>query len=309
MVKATYIDADSLLYRASHLAQRPDDSLAEAEAIELDGEEEDIQLDTAEQGNHIVNMALTFHSMVNEIMKEVKADAKAKGYEVYPDPVLVITVKGKHEVCSDLSDNFRYSIMSGVEDEKVKGYKANRAGMEVPDGLNDIYEYVFGLENTICISGVEADDVCVHYGRLGHIVAALDKDVLGSLEYAYNYGRKEWVEHTPEEIDQFPYLQTIMGDSSDGLRGVFRVGAKGAEKALDGLVTHRDMWVAVVKQYALKDQSIEEALATMRCVRMDQWTPEAGLVLWTPPVKMPKVQTRAEVHSDMELMRANKELK
>ncbi len=308
MVKTVYIDADSILYRASHLADKPDDSLAEAEAIEVDGEDEDISLSTAEQGNHVVNMALVFHSMVNEIMKEVNADALAKQYEVNPKPVLVITVKGSHVVCSDLANNFRYNIMADVEDENVKGYKANRVGMLVPDGLNDIYEYVYGLENTICISGVEADDVCVYWGRQGHIVAALDKDVLGSLEYAYNYGKKEWVEHTEEEIDKFPYLQTIMGDSSDGLRGVFRVGAKGAEKALANLVTHREMWVAVVKQYAMKDQSMEEALATMRCVRMDQWTPEEGLVLWTPPAK-DHVQSRAEVHSDMEQMRANKELK
>ncbi len=293
MVKTIYIDADSILYRASHLAEKPDDSLAEAEAIEVDGEDDDIQLDTAEAGNHIVNMAIVFHSMVNEVVKAIRV----KHSDVNPIPVLVLTVKGKHEVCKGLADNFRYNVMGDVTDPVVKGYKANRSGMEVPEGLNDIYEYVFGLENTICISGVEADDVCVYYGRQGHIVAALDKDVLGSLEYAYNYGKKEWVEHTQHELKVFPYLQTIMGDTSDGLRGVFRVGAKGADKALAGLTENRELWVAVVKQYALKDQSIEEALATMRCVRMDQWTPEAGLVLWTPPSNNREC-TREETRKD-----------
>ncbi len=285
MRKRILIDADSILYRAAHLADRPDEAQREAEAISTDDTDEDINLSTAEEGNHLVNMVLVFHSMVNEIVKAVRLDAQYKGYELEEEPELVITVKPKLECCVGLADNFRYEIMAGVADEKVKGYKANRAGMEVPAGLNDLYEYVFGLDNSTCISQIEADDYCVHHGQLGQIVCALDKDVLGSLKYAYNYGRKEWVEHTPLEIKKFPYLQTIMGDTSDGLRGVFRVGAKGAGKALEGLETDYELWVAVVKQYALKDQTIEEAVATMRCVLMSQWSEEEGLVLWQPPIR------------------------
>lgn len=281
MAKKIYIDADSILYRASHLAGG-DKDLAEAEALACDGD--DLGLDTV-QSDKLEDMKRIFHSMTKDIVRVVLEDADAKGYEVDSEPIHVITVKGKHPVCCDLADNFRYKVMTEVEDTNVKGYKANRAGMEVPEGLDDIYEYAFNLETTICESGVEADDVVVHYGRQGHIVCALDKDVLGSLEYAYNYGRMEWSEKTPEEIALFPFFQTITGDTSDGLRGVYRVGAKGAEKALAGTSCEYTMWKEVVKTYAMKDQSIEEAIATMRCVRMDQWTPENGLVLWTPPKK------------------------
>jgi hypothetical protein len=343
MKKKIYIDADSILYRASHLACG-DKALEEAQAIAItthgeyligvekgssqgeEGEieivntqyiiadteqeakaiyaknnnfsntgylkskqfiplEEDVELETAESNSQLDDMIRIFHSMTNDIVRAVQEDAGAKGYEVDPEPIHVITVKGKHEVCKDLADNFRYAEMASVEDPNVKGYKANRAGMEVPDGLNDIYEYAFNLETSICESGVEADDVVVYYGRQGHIVCALDKDVLGSLEYAYNYGRQEWVENDPREIAMFPYFQTITGDTSDGLRGVFRVGAKGAEKALAGTSCEYSMWAVVVKTYAMKDQTMEEAIATMRCVRMDQWTPENGLVLWSPPKK------------------------
>ncbi len=283
-MKKIIIDADSLLYRAAHInSDKVDTAQAEAEALEVDDDEQEIELDTADEVNKMVAMSLTFHSMVNEIVEEVKEEAYRDGYEVEDQATLVITVKPKLECCAGLGDNFRYDIMANVSDPVVKGYKANRAGMAVPDGLNDLYEYVFRLDGTICKSYIEADDYCVYMGRLGHIVCALDKDVLGSLEYAYNYGRKEWIEHTTLEIKKFPFLQTIMGDTSDGLRGVFRVGAKGAEKALEGLEDNYDLWVAVVKQYALKDQTIEEAIATMRCVRMDMWTEEEGLVYWQPP--------------------------
>jgi len=342
-----YIDADSLLYRASHLVCCKDDNaLAEAQALAEDVEgiytvaleygssqgerdvgnithtdvtpirasndkeahekfakmyglpntgyvvtltveldEEDIELEPATAEDTLGGMKRIFHSMVNEIVEAVNVDADAKGYTI-DDVFTVLTVKPKLDCCKNMADNFRYNIMEGVQDEKVKGYKANRAGMPVPDGLNDIYEYVFGLDDTICVSGVEADDVCVYYGQNGHMVAALDKDVLGSLEYAYNYGKKEWIENYPEDIKIFPYFQTITGDSSDGLRGVYRVGAKGAEKALLNIpLDDYELWKAVVKQYYLKEQSLEEAIATMRSVSMTQWTPDNGLVLWTPPTK------------------------
>jgi len=280
-----YIDADSLLYRASHLVCCKDDkALEEAQELE-DKESEDIELQPATAEDTLGGMKRIFHSMKQEIVEAVISDAEAKGYKI--DGVYnVLTVKFSLKCCKGLADNFRYGVMADVKDEKVKGYKSNRAGMPVPEGLNDIYEYVFNLPDTICESGVEADDVCVYYGQNGHMVAALDKDVLGSLEYAYNYGKKEWIENYPEDIKVFPFLQTIMGDSSDGLRGVYRVGAKGAEKALSGIpIDDYSLWKAVVKQYYLKEQTLEEAIATMRSVRMNQWTPEGGLVLWTPPIK------------------------
>ena len=303
MVRDIFIDADSILYRASHLACA-DKDLKEAE--ELAGEEEeDIGLDTV-SCSATSDAQRIFHSMVEEIMTEVKANAHTKCYEINEAPKLVITVKRKLEVCADLAENFRYDVMGAVSDPNVKGYKANRTGMEVPEGLDELYEYVYNLEESICISGVEADDVCVYQGRQGHIVCALDKDVLGSLEYAYNYGKKEWVDNDPLKIHQFPFLQTIMGDTGDGLRGVFRVGAKGAEKAIGQLEDEYELWRAVVVQYVKKDQTIEEAIATMRSVRMDQWTPENGLVLWEPPFK-DHVQTRAEVYEYMEVMRKERD--
>ena len=91
-----------------------------------------------------------------------------------------------------------------------------------------------------------------------------------------------------EEIAFFPYYQTITGDSSDGLRGAYRIGDKGARKALEGLTDPLAMWKAVVTCYYTKDQTLEEAIATYRCVSMTQWTPENGLVFWQPPKKEEK---------------------
>jgi len=290
MTKTVYIDSDSLLYRSAHINNMKDDCLDEAMAIAVDGDDDNYLdsldgLETAEDTDMLEAMASTFHSMVKEIMIACQDDADAKGYDIDPTPTLVLTVKGSSDRCDNLADNFRYEVMESVEDENVKAYKHSRAGMEVPDGLLEIYNYVFDLPNSVCIGGVEADDVVVYYGTQGHIVAALDKDVLGSLEYAYNFGRMEWVENTPEDIAKFPYYQTLTGDSSDGLRGAYRIGDKKATALLEGLTDPLAMWKAVVKTYYMKDQTLEEAIATFRCVSMLQWTPENGLVYWQPPKK------------------------
>ena len=279
MNKTVYIDSDSLLYRAAHINTMKDEAREEALNV-VEDEADDLGLPDAVDDTQEA-MQRTFMSMVNEIMEAIHKVQK----DVNPVPVLVLTVKPSSNRCIGMDNNFRYEVMDEVPDNDVKGYKQNRAGMEVPVGLEDIYNWVFDLPNSYCEEGVEADDVCVYFGRQGHIVAALDKDVLGSLEMAYNYGKREWAMNTPEQIALFPFYQTIIGDSSDGLRGVYRVGPKKADVALEGLVGDYPMWTAVVKQYFLKGQTLEEAIATMRCVRMDQWTPENGLVLWEPPTK------------------------
>lgn len=279
-----YIDADSLLYRASHIVCCKDDALAEAEAIETDEEDCDIDLGVATANDDLEAMAKVFHSMVREIEEAVDADALAKGYEI-SNHIVVLTVKTSHDICNGMANNFRYDEMASVEDENVKGYKANRAGMPVPEGLNELYEYVFKLKGTVIKEGIEADDYVVRKGLDGHIVSALDKDVVYSVPYAYNYGKKEWADTTPEERRLWFWTQCITGDSSDGLRGVYRVGAKGAEKLLKDLDTMTDFeaWKLVVSTYYGKGQTLEEAIATARCVSMTQWTEENGLVLWTPP--------------------------
>ena len=274
-MKKLIIDADSLIYRATHICQTAD---TQADELETDSEAED--LGDLEEANTFQDFFEVFHSMVNEVVSDVERHGgEFEGHE------LVITVKGSSENCSDMEDNFRYRVMQDVADEAVKGYKANRAGMEVPHGLLELYDYVFHLDNTVCISKVEADDYCVYMGRQGHIIAAIDKDVIGSLDEAWNYGKKEWVATAPETIALFPYYQTLTGDSSDGLRGAYRIGPKKADVILADITDEYELWTAVVKTYFEKGQTLEEAIATMRCVRMDQWTPENGLVLWTPPKK------------------------
>ncbi len=272
-MRKVVIDADSLLYQACF-------NTACSTAPEEDTEAEDLGLEDTKVNEEAQR---AFIAKVNEVMRAVTARYK----DLNPIPVIVITVKTEHTICEGMADNFRYEVMDSVEDEAVKGYKHNRREKEPPEGLMDLYEWVFQQEDTVCLEGMEADDYCVWAGHSGDLVCALDKDVIYSVPEAYNYGKKEWVKTTAQERKYWFYTQCITGDSSDGLRGVFKVGTKGAEKALKGKETDIEYWTAVVTTYFNKGQSLEEAIATARCVDMmgcDGTTHK----LWTPPTKETK---------------------
>ena len=236
--------------------------------------------DAEDLGLDEVDIALeakrAFTSRVNTIMNAVSKRYK----DLNPIPTIVITVKEAHTVCDGMAGNYRYHVMDGITD--VKGYKHNRKELEPPKGLDELYEWVFKQDDTICKSGIEADDYCVWAGHEGDLVCAIDKDVLYNVPEAYNYGRKEWVTSTEKERRHWFYTQCITGDSSDGIRGVYRVGAVGAEKALKRCVTDIEYWTAVVTTYFTKGQTLEEAIATARCVDMMGYDGSKH-TLWQPP--------------------------
>jgi len=100
----------------------------------------------------------------------------------------------------------------------------------------------------------------------------IDKDVLYQTEGThYNYHTDEFVETTKEEATYYAYLQTLMGDPSDGYTGIPRVGKVKATKILDGLTSEQEMWEAVVAAYEEKGLTVDDAINTMRLANMHQY--------------------------------------
>lgn len=187
-------------------------------------------------------------------------------------------------------DNFRYSV-----DSK---YKANRKSMHVPSGLKELKDMMIAeLGGTICTEW-EADDevVCRFYeDPLNTLVCAVDKDVLGSLPHAFNYYESnkynidmKFVTNSEQSILRHPYHQSLMGDTSDGIMGIYKVGKVKANKILDSAEqTEEDLWKAVADAYEVAGMSEFDAIGNMRLVRMDQLVRGVGnewqLKLWLPP--------------------------
>lgn len=184
--------------------------------------------------------------------------------------------------------NFRFSVW--------KDYKANRKSTRYPVGLTEtktsLLEAYGGENNT----GWEADDMVCMLKREypdKYIVCAVDKDVLkGVPGVHFNYYQNEkynipmkWVITDELTALKWPYLQCLMGDSSDGITGVPKIGPKKAEKLLDKLEDEYSIWKAVKEAYKKAGLEENEAIRNMRLVSMHQLTKDKELKLWVPPLE------------------------
>ncbi len=165
----------------------------------------------------------------------------------------------------DAKSNFRYSV--------DPNYKINR--QETPEWVIKWRPILFeAMENKwgfVGVDGMEADDACSiaakHFRSLKNglgetiydeiIVAACDKDLeqIPNITY-YNYQK-----HTKHTINTFDAamklaVQTLMGDATDGIKGLGGIGPKIAVKVLSECTTLAQLKWTVARMYAAKEEEL-----------------------------------------------------
>jgi hypothetical protein len=125
-----------------------------------------------------------------------------------------------------LSRCFRYGIA------KTKPYKYNRkGGVGKPPIFYALKEYVQQRWGFYGVKGLEADDLVAIYRTKDTVICSPDKDVLKQLPGThFNYGKMEFVTTSHDDAYSFLCVQVLMGDSTDGIPGIPKVGPKTAEK-------------------------------------------------------------------------------
>lgn len=175
-------------------------------------------------------------------------------------------------------NNFRHKINDT--------YKANRTNLSAPIHLRKLKDYVIDRYGAIPSDGGEADDYVVSHKSMYPTVTmtAIDKDVINAVAGRhYNFWKEEWIETTPEWAIKFPFMQTIMGDTSDNVIGIKGIGPKTAQKLLSEALEPSQMWDIVVSTYKKHSRTEEEAIMNMRMVNMLQLNHETKeLKLWEP---------------------------
>lgn len=185
-------------------------------------------------------------------------------------------------------ENFRYQVKSD--------YKDNRIGMRTPTGLKALKEKLLATHEGSMSKEWEADDIVVYLKKKSpekYVMVAVDKDLLYSLEgrhFNYYESAKYNIDMKWMEVDhltsiRWPYLQCLVGDSTDNIEGIKGIGPKKAEKLFTGCFTALDHWEAVVDAYNTAGKSMMEAIETMRLVNMHQLHEVDGkiqLKLWKP---------------------------
>jgi 5'-3' exonuclease len=141
------------------------------------------------------------------------------------------------------SNNFRYNIA------KTKPYKGNRATMVRPQYLEATKQYLVDKYGAVEVNGYEADDaIATDMTQTGAIHCGIDKDMLQIAGQHYNYVKKEWTTISEEEAILILYRQVLMGDASDNIPGLPRIGEKKAADAIQNAETALDDAIAFYKQ-------------------------------------------------------------
>jgi len=144
---------------------------------------------------------------------------------------------------------FRY------ERATTRPYKGNRKHGDKPIIFPAIKEYLRQEWGFTHFSQLEADDLvaiyredCDHAG-----IASPDKDVLYQVPGRhFNYRTAEFIDTSEEDAERFLWKQMLMGDSTDGILGLPKVGEKTADAWLNELAEdprYGDMGSFVLKKY------------------------------------------------------------
>ena len=169
-----------------------------------------------------------------------------------------------------------FSPKKTFRNDLSEAYKAKRKPTMIV-GIPELKQMVSIRLGMTQINNLEADDIVITraYEEKNVIIACIDKDIYThSPVPCFNYKKWEWVEASDEQQIEDEYIyQTIMGDSTDGIRGVEGKGKVFAQNFVYGIDgwNYQD-WIDLFP-------SREEAIMTMQLCRMDQYK-KGKIELW-----------------------------
>jgi DNA polymerase-1 len=175
-------------------------------------------------------------------------DDKAFAYartEDLVDQILVNTEAESYRLFLTGKDNFRYTI--------YPEYKAHRP-KEKPFWLESIRQYLIATFNAEVIDGMEADDAMGMNQQDGTVICSIDKDLLMIPGKHFNFVKNEFYDVTEFEGLKHFYKQCLMGDRSDNIKGIEKIGPKKADKLLEGCTTEQELFNAVRDAYSNDDE-------------------------------------------------------
>lgn len=154
-------------------------------------------------------------------------------------------------------------------------YKMNREGKLSPIGLSSLISYCMSAYPYIREGNLEADDT-IGMAATGkykgnNIIVSVDKDFLTIPTQIWNPVKKVLKTQSKKDAFKFFIYQTIIGDSSDGYKGIKGVGPKGAAKFL---ALHSknlyNIWEPLVELAATKKHDEEYILGQARMAHILQ---------------------------------------
>ena len=212
---------------------------------------------------------------IREILKSIEEATGCDSMTIY------LTGKG----------NFRDEVAT------LKPYKGNRDNVKKPEYYEALRQYLIKQYGAVVIEGQEADDamgIDQHWDfdnpfeeRLNTIICSIDKDMHMIPGWHYNFvkGLKFFVDE--DTADLWFWCQMIMGDTTDNIGGVPKLGKKAAYNLLKDIEPN-ERYPTVLQAYKdsygynLGDEfkGIEAMLENARLL----WIRRQPDEMWEPPV-------------------------
>jgi DNA polymerase-1 len=174
----------------------------------------------------------------------------------------------------------------------VPSYKENRDDKLKPVGLKSLIEYMKKRLLVIEEDTLEADDLIGIYAtdrRLckDPVICSYDKDFMTIPGIIFN-SRKDTIKSMDKETSFKAFIyQTILGDSSDGYKGIYKIGPK---KAKAFIIKHeknlKDIWDPLVELAEKQGHDEEYLINQARMAHILQFGDydfnKKRVRLWTP---------------------------
>lgn len=170
-------------------------------------------------------------------------------------------------LCFTGSSNYRKDI--------YPNYKSNRKKVAKPLLLEPLKKsYILDpLTNTLCIEGLEADDLIgLHSDMEDCVICSYDKDMKTLKGHHFDWRTESFDEVDEDDANFNFWKQCLTGDSTDGYSGCPRIGPITAEKILGALPlvgsTDQMAWNIIKDTYRSKGISEEDALVQCQLARI-----------------------------------------
>lgn len=128
-------------------------------------------------------------------------------------------------------------------------YKANRKDTVPPIYLQECRKYLVDNHSAVMSDGCEADDMLGIAQGSETILCSLDKDLRMITGTHYNWVKVDCDYVNQQDALRHFYKQMLIGDKSDNIFGVDKIGPVKAGKLIDPLDDEQDMFDVVYSKY------------------------------------------------------------
>jgi hypothetical protein len=205
---------------------------------------------------------------LNNVLKAIVDDVKPTEWRIF--------LTGK--------DNFRIGLAT------LLPYKGNRSDAAKPVHYQFIRDLISSKYDAITVDGMEADDALsitswqhrIKDTSWDVVIATQDKDLKMVPGLNYNPSKREKIDISVSEGRLNFYKQMLIGDGTDNIPGIHRLGPATAEKVLRPFENSpsMDLYKAVLSQYAKAGQNPKLIEKMPEGIFKEEGVIEVARLLW-----------------------------